>query len=100
PPPLSSPLFPYTTLFRSCFSPSSSRCPLSNLSPRYRLEPGLSAGSERPQVAVPGEADHLHLPGAARARPLGDAPRADVSGMNDRDRKSTRLNSSHRTISY
>src|SRR5207244_608976 len=59
---------------------------VSLLFPRYWLEPGLSAGRERPQVAVPGEADHLHLAGASRARPLGDAPRADVFGMNDRDR--------------
>src|SRR6266446_2607212 len=59
--------------------------PLPSLFPRYWLEPGLSAGRERPQVAVPGEADHLHLAGASRARALGDAPRADVFGMNDRD---------------
>src|SRR3712207_6962563 len=90
-------LFPYTTLFRS----------------RHRCQTGdmASAGSLPHDPAPPGWAPHApaHLPGAhtrsgnamgrTRAGLLDGAARAFAErGL--RDRKSTRLNSSHANISY
>src|SRR5437763_9640850 len=67
-------LFPYTTLFRS---PSAGRCHLADA----RLQPHAvaAAGQLAPQESA------LSARGARRSR---------------KDRKSTRLNSSHRCISY
>src|SRR5688572_32137333 len=73
-PPPRSPLFPYTTLFRSC----------APLSPRS------------PTVA--------HKLATARDQPRSAHSRRNVSSRVrrslERDRKSTRLNSSHSQISY
>src|SRR5207248_10545158 len=92
PPPPSSPsLFPYTTLFRS------------------ETDPGRRTSHERDLSVHP-----FQLAGAppAPANPIADARvAADDGSVEDRvqnggdpreheDRKSTRLNSSHRTISY
>src|SRR3712207_7081384 len=66
-------LFPYTTLFRSATS-STGRC--------------ASAGGHRGDRGVLGRADG---PEPAHGAPPGEPPR---------DRKSTRLNSSHANISY
>src|SRR2546427_4110986 len=68
-------LFPYTTLFRST----------------QRLAVGAAASA----VLHRDGGDHGHLPGAGLYR-LGR--HAGASGQ--RDRKSTRLNSSHSQISY
>src|SRR2546422_6810184 len=78
-------LFPYTTLFRSCLvcdqPPSTS--------------PNLPQPPQPPHLAF-----HVRPPG----RPLADGrvPRLPhrVRRHRDRDRKSTRLNSSHGYISY
>src|SRR3712207_8125443 len=81
--PPKSPLFPYTTLFRSV----------------------------RDRVAVAGEVTPVRRPpareGRARAERRGDrvpeerADAGDLAGRHRlRDRKSTRLNSSHANISY
>src|SRR3712207_7853068 len=72
-------LFPYTTLFRS---------------PR-----AASAGEgEGPRAAAAGEGEHRReRPG--RARPAARMG-AGASTGTGRDRKSTRLNSSHANISY
>src|SRR5207248_9069348 len=79
-PPLPPPtLFPYTTLFRSLADPLPRR-------PR-RLVQGV-----RDQNASGGAVD-----GRIRLPPLPDTA---VAAVHERDRKSTRLNSSHRTISY
>src|SRR5437879_12423734 len=64
-----SPLFPYTTLFRS------------------------------PDSAAQDERDQLRLRQAARAEQDQGRSRAEPRGRHS-DRKSTRLNSSHRCISY
>src|SRR5699024_11296263 len=77
-PPTRSTLFPYTTLFRS-------RLGDRRLHPRRRRR-GADGG--------PGHGDLPARHGAARDRPLD--PRDD----RQRDRKSTRLNSSHVSISY
>src|SRR5689334_24482082 len=79
-------LFPYTTLFRSA----------------VLLELGLAAvgfraaGAERALVHLAAQAE------GARLRELRRAERAGVEAVAaaDADRKSTRLNSSHSSISY
>src|SRR5205807_7540634 len=90
PPPPSSTLFPYTTLFRS-----------------RRAARGRGRTASAPRRRRPNERPHPSCGGrgpccrpgtcpAIRRRPL------DPSGRNTRcrDRKSTRLNSSHLVISY
>src|SRR5688572_7962261 len=52
----------------------------------YNSGGDLSEMRERPHVAIPCETDHFHLALGSRARPLGDAPRADVLRSNDRGR--------------
>src|SRR5437667_8299772 len=79
-PPIST-LFPYTTLFRS--SLRRGRAPRGNHGERAR--------HRRPR----------RRPRRVRARHRqGDRPRDGRHAPPDRDRKSTRLNSSHITISY
>src|SRR5437773_9991688 len=73
PPPPRSTLFPYTTLFRS----------------RKGRHPALFRGKRRSQVSIRRHQDQLRL--------LGQTP---ILICLARDRKSTRLNSSHITISY
>src|SRR5258707_12457850 len=70
-------LFPYTTLFRSLHAP--------RVSPAGR---GRTAGP----VLLPGE--------RLRGLVAGPARRSQRPGARSRDRKSTRLNSSHANISY
>src|SRR5690625_6502466 len=71
-PPPTSPLFPYTTLFRSVT--------------RHLGTPVLEPGFDGPEL------DHVAMFHGMRAMNL------DV--VHERDRKSTRLNSSHVAISY
>src|SRR5256886_5947291 len=79
-------LFPYTTLFRS---------------PRQLLrnarEPGEAAGRVR-QLLPDRRLPHAHDPSRGPRRDRPEHPRAR-DGL-PRDRKSTRLNSSHSQISY
>src|SRR5439155_20444361 len=92
PRPPSSPLFPYTTLFRSCGVSASRRRPLIRRAARRRnrAEPCVQRRSGGARLercdAVPDDV----VP-----RALGDPGAED-----HRDRKSTRLNSSHVAISY
>src|SRR5207249_7195646 len=93
PRPPTSPLFPYTTLFRSAA-----------LEGRVRLR---VPGARR---RLPGARERIRT--AVRFPTHRDGPRADVScagggeggrdrrQLDGRDRKSTRLNSSHVSISY
>src|SRR5205814_10455364 len=78
PPPPTSPLFPYTTLFRSAFSPTAR---LPTASPRRR-------GAKVRRSPSP-----TRTSASATARRTWRRSSA-------RDRKSTRLNSSHLGISY
>src|SRR5207248_11534731 len=88
-PPPSPTLFPYTTLFRS----------------RHHRQHGRARPDDPHQV---GERDPaleplLHagrVPGHRSAGHAGRGVRAALPQHQVRDRKSTRLNSSHRTISY
>src|SRR5206468_5580825 len=81
PPPPSSTLFPYTTLFRS-------RAGLRGADVRRARRP---AASDRPSVVSEDSRDAAH-------RIYLCASRTDTPA--GRDRKSTRLNSSHDQISY
>src|SRR5207248_11136440 len=83
PPPPSSTLFPYTTLFRSSRGDKSGR---------HRGE-----SDEECKGAV----SHAQPTPARRTQaPQGPATTEPVRDRRRGDRKSTRLNSSHRTISY
>src|SRR3712207_7143858 len=68
-------LFPYTTLFRS---------------------PGYFGGGGFGNVRFPGAQQALELFGGRRGSPM----QAALMSILGRDRKSTRLNSSHANISY
>src|SRR5207244_10613583 len=87
-PPPSSPLFPYTTLFRS-------RLRLRSLlagageDEREQHGPGEGQPRRRPRVL-----NHVSLP------PSSSPPRRPLGLIVEGDRKSTRLNSSHQIISY
>src|SRR5699024_11683566 len=89
PPPLRPPLFPYTTLFRSVVE----------LLERFRL-------SHRVVIRAPvdGRVRPASLPGirmsVASAVELCALLRGDEHSSTAEDRKSTRLNSSHVSISY
>src|SRR5207249_8624747 len=74
-------LFPYTTLFRS--HPAAAGA-----------QPADAGGQGR--HAAMGKAGRRGVPGAARAGSADPGP----GGQQVRDRKSTRLNSSHVSISY
>src|SRR5690242_21215712 len=82
-----SPLFPYTTLFRSRPGRREAAVPLSlgDVEP----EPG------RLPLHVPGTAGRVAL-----LLPVADGRRHAVFPVVGADRKSTRLNSSHMSISY
>src|SRR5207248_9323249 len=97
PPPPPSPLFPYTTLFRSRLQqlppafPRADRRGEARRARRGRAAARVPDGLARRGVPQP-DVDDVPQPDVDRRR--GDDPRAAE------DRKSTRLNSSHRTISY
>src|SRR5437773_6867314 len=71
-------LFPYTTLFRSA----------------------VMSYAQDGHGAVEPLADHRGLHPHHRAREGRERRRVQAGGLGHRDRKSTRLNSSHITISY
>src|SRR5256885_6767109 len=83
-------LFPYTTLFRSQHIDAAEHLHAGVNHLRYRRPVGHAA-----QVRVNGAAGLFHpLDG------FDEAFRIAIDGENLRDRKSTRLNSSHLVISY
>src|SRR5207249_12008653 len=93
PPPPTSPLFPYTTLFRSnteTLATAAYRRDVGEVAPpeALALEIDDLADEGVIGVRVEGSDDELHRPGEL----WGSSGRAD--------RKSTRLNSSHVSISY
>src|SRR5438094_4612320 len=79
PRPPRSTLFPYTTLFRSRIGET-----LQFAAGTFDDVPGWSAS----------------LLSVAHINPIDLSSEADQPGTSSKDRKSTRLNSSHRTISY
>src|SRR5204862_7759165 len=89
PRPPSSPLFPYTTLFRS-----KGRVPTAEIT-------GRRAGRVSPQVRIHGSTGRRRAAGGGSCGDRLERRRQVVGGRNARlDRKSTRLNSSHVEISY
>src|SRR5207248_9480048 len=98
--PPAAPLFPYTTLFRSL--PFDGRTPATLVIPRMAL---VKRVDEAPYMVVVGDETSSVEPTAPAspdgrgesARPLDVTPIPSPE-MFAEDRKSTRLNSSHRTI--
>src|SRR5690242_21597346 len=84
-PPHSSTLFPYTTLFRSLAAAREALAHTPELLPRLREAGVVDAGGQGVVALLEGAARYAH----------GEAP-----GATETDRKSTRLNSSHMSISY
>src|SRR5207248_11784001 len=97
-PPPRSPLFPYTTLFRSA--------PLRVAVSRYRwsanrLERPLHFCPDvRVELLGSGAGGTVVGPGGPALHPCGERGDVGFRHLPLLDRKSTRLNSSHRTISY
>src|SRR5207247_9529545 len=89
PPTPPSPPFPYTTLFRSR--------PLRRCAHLSRRLPALPVFTHLPQRRWPAHARFRKHPAVLEA---GDGVGCAVFGHRRRDRKSTRLNSSHEWISY
>src|SRR5207248_5196933 len=98
-PPPTAPLFPYTTLFPSLVGRDAQRRLrrytailgwLHTFSPQTLLQTSVYQRTSSDKV----------LPTTDPVTPLSDASRASLTLGVKRDRKSTRLNSSHRTISY
>src|SRR5207248_4179949 len=84
------PLFPYTTLFRSAVA-------LERHMDRRRAVPR----ARRPVAERPRDVEVREARAVAREHDVAEVARGRaVDGRGHRDRKSTRLNSSHRTISY
>src|SRR5437879_8734545 len=81
PPPPTSTLFPYTTLFRS---PHLARLRLPDRNAHHREH----------------DQQHGFFRGCAETCDQGDSAARPAADGRQRDRKSTRLNSSHRCISY
>src|SRR2546430_4488893 len=77
-------LFPYTPLFRSLVAGFAAMATATTATSRTRK-------ASRPRRLAPARAE--------RSRRRGD-PGEDIDAQYARDRKSTRLNSSHRQISY
>src|SRR5256885_13248607 len=80
-------LFPYTTLFRSrvVHEPDALPCPLAE---------------ERAELALDRFDRHRHIPEIDREVMVPGVLERRLAPRNARDRKSTRLNSSHLVISY
>src|SRR5690242_21538387 len=80
-------LFPYTTLFRSGRQRVVAR--------HAHHQVVAAVGRLARPALLPADADDV----LARRRPVGERRAADAQGQ-ERDRKSTRLNFSHMSISY
>src|SRR5699024_12339148 len=88
-------LFPYTTLFRS-----PGRDPLRRRVPDDRLQLQPGTGTAGAALAGPGHLGDRRARAAGRATAAALRPAAARQRGVGADRKSTRLNSSHVSISY
>src|SRR5207248_10326455 len=82
-------LFPYTTLFRSAARRRATDADLRDDLDARRVRPAVAAANAPPWTRL-----------ALRCVPDPGGAGAAADRNRSRDRKSTRLNSSHRTISY
>src|SRR5205807_9345077 len=98
PPPPTSPLFPYTTLFRSKRTLLRRRRRLGRRRSGRRLPASLHR--RRLLIAVVGLLDCSHRAGEHHPCPAFAEACEERDNHEERDRKSTRLNSSHLVISY
>src|SRR3712207_9033251 len=97
-PPPRSTLFPYTTLFRSDLEDiHRAEVLLGQLRLRGRLD---VAGQQQPYAVALHQPDHRGVVGAVVEEPAGSRHLPRHGTHVHRDRKSTRLNSSHANISY
>src|SRR5699024_11371657 len=99
-PPLLSTLFPYTTLFRSSYSSRNHRSQPS--SHRYTIPVSAAASSSPPSSASSPPAlcwYHLHFNNNARKCATPCTFNSPPARIITQDRKSTRLNSSHVSLS-
>src|SRR5207248_10800007 len=97
--PPNSPLFPYTTLFRSeanGFCQGAIGCGIPNSEPRPLRARSFDDDFKPVAAKLAGLMERYNL--AIDLRPVAPDHFAEIKRK--RDRKSTRLNSSHRTISY
>src|SRR2546427_8990635 len=90
-------LFPYTTLFRSQRGPGGGRTARARGGGAERRARRARGGRERRGREVPPPARPAHRQADLVRR---EVVLVDVRGVQDRHRKSTRLNSSHSQISY
>src|SRR3546814_8565676 len=89
-------LFPYTTLFRSVRDPPAARSQLGDgAGPAADAGEGGGAGSGRDRSHGRGGREEAEARTALLADPAGDGGITAGAGCGGRDRKSTRLNSSH-----
>src|SRR5207248_9155724 len=94
-PPPRSPLFPYTTLFRSSLPMTARQDAHTAVLLRSLVQGDPDAHDPRAKRNV--EVGMILMPGLLPAQPRRLEQRHILKPL---DRKSTRLNSSHRTISY
>src|SRR2546430_13732760 len=90
-------LFPYTTLFRSVFAAATLTAPLGALGAAER---DLLREISHDPFAALDAARHLGAGQGFADRRDGGRDHVDKGAVDLRDRKSTRLNSSHSQISY
>src|SRR5256885_3225412 len=83
-------LFPYTTLFRSRFSKRTARAGQAS-----RRRHGQTEGRSEPVLSL-----HCSRSQNRELGPAASGPKREKVFQRPRDRKSTRLNSSHLVISY
>src|SRR5699024_11501153 len=96
----SPPLYPYTTLFRSAGSPFRGHTGAVQI--QHQVLDGTGSGGiifTRPQIIVIFVACDEQPAWHGAPAPVFDSGRLGAA-VKDRDRKSTRLNSSHVSISY
>src|SRR5690606_42076253 len=94
-PPPPSPLFPYTTLFRSAITVND-RLP----APTLRWREGDTVALRVSNRLPPGVQTSIHWHGIVLPANMDGVPGMSFDGIMPGDRKSTRLNSSHVKISY
>src|SRR3712207_8813026 len=95
--PPKSPLFPYTTLFRSMVETTGNAVTVGEIVDKPIREDNLTAGLRADGLSTALDGILNAYPYTAYAQ---NVALVRLTGVKSRDRKSTRLNSSHANISY